>query len=1199
MRFDDIFADRLLSKIENKVSSIRYMRHSKHLAEKVLPNLVLDQYGKRDYYNELDKFIKNNDLYRKIVDDINTDIDFEMKGKRRFAETYASRFIEGNKAFEHSREEIEKIFEILYTNANSKLLTLPKHGDLWKHQQFIRIQKADSDYQDEKNLTVVSNIIEDSKTQMMRSITAIPERLSEAENDSPIIKLYIKKIKEIEKIQKSGDFNIAIDDYTALSDEVNGKLANEDRVSVNKIRYTIIQNKALCYSNIGETDKALHLLDTIDDNIYADNSRAYHYIYAAVLVQNSKKERYEDAYSHVIKAYGLDRNNEKTWLLMHQIKYLLSIENADVLLSELESRLQNKVERNECENDIKAEYYLTHGYLLSALGDYDGAYEDYTKAESFGCEKDVIAVNLAVLFYYRSLGSASGTVNLLFLKIDYKYFKKSFEILKEIVLNNTDRIECPPIRIALQYYLSCCGILNLNPNLSPIDKYLSLEWLDYDSKKVIVMFCDEDSLPAEYKTLLNDSDRDIKEINVLIKNNDICKAKSIIINHINSAVDENSRLFYSLLLQICIIDNNPTDYWKYKKEAETKGITEVSTTVMDACAIELSGNLQKAKGIMDTAADNETDISTLQNIYRFYSRNNFLEEREKLVIRIHRLNCEKAIIVPDNELMYRVFIRDLVDSQSYLVAEILDSIPDETISEELYWRLKLYYAESINDLVERVNALNKLFPITKETQLLYSEAYCLMRLGKVQEAYDVINKLPDSNDLSFNLQKWRLKSDICFLAGRIDESYQLAQKMHIETEMMPEEESHRFLLSKALKYGKEDGHAIIIKYKEKHPVVTDWLEILHFPVDDEGRIIDYPDKLKRIIESDKKEPNYLVSNYNTGMLSLNLIAELYNNEFSHLFNISPKIKLIINRGDINEIEYGQSLFKDNIIVDAMALVFLAHFEIIDKLQSFEKVLIPYSSLEYVQTVKVNSIYKTEEEIVYDWILQQKNIEYIPDGYYRENFIDCEEKGTHFFSKAFNSAFNNSQRLRIPFLNVDIVTENYLNLNKGGKFDNDLFVHLVPFCYKYLHDDSDRFCKTISKMAQKCVFVNFNAHILFELVRINGFKNISEVLEPFLSCKSQYDMMSFAKAYYHFLNHLLSENTEAGEEAMFILLRDTIRIWKRGQHYREFSSVDEDSNIRSQRITMYVATMIAAIRSFPEYTKSLRCQEAVKGIMGTF
>ena len=1197
MGLKDVLFDKFIGGIADKTANFYHLHHTRKILNKRLPQIVRERVGEKEIYNDLDKFIYENNLIDKIVEDISAGIDDEMKGMQRFTGTYTERFIEENARFEYARNEIKNLLKELYTIAKRELLNIPQYGENWKSLQQNRIREADSNYQTEQILTDIKEIIEESSGLILQRFERA-ESVSESEDDSPMIKLYIKKIKEIEEKQKNEEFEEAIEAYTLLSDEVNGKLANEDQTQVNRIRFAIIQNKAICFSNLGETDQALMLLNSIEDHSYTDSSREYHFIFAAVLMQSGRCDRYEEAYEHISKAHSLAPNDDKTGLFLLQIKQVISLEQPEIILQELESRFKNRVESDECESNTKADYYITHGYILNLLREYDGAIEDYKKALEYGYNKTVLEMNIAVTYYCRAFESEAGNDIRLFFDIDYSEFIKAYDILRGIVVENEAHLESPPMRVALQYYLSCCAFLNTDPKLRPVERYMSIKDLDYDSKRVLALFSKESSLPQSAMEFVSESDRKMKEINALINGGETDKAKSLIIELLSKDDGENVRLLYSALLQLCIKENMPEEYWRYKEEAKKKGIFDAASIVMDACVYEVSGDIQKAKELMVEASGKELNYSSLQNIYRFYSRNNFINERDELIQRIHQLNCERAIFIPDNERLYKIFVHDLIDSQSYLVKDILDSIPAGFISEELDWRLKLYYAESINDLSLRAKALHELYLLTEDTQILFGEAYCLMRMGIVDEAYDVIKKISDSNDLKSNLQLWALKSDICLLAGKTDESYQFAKRMHQATEAMPEDASHRFLFSRSLKLSSDEGMSIIGKYKEKHPVVTDWIKVIQFPLDANGEIIDLPDDIKEMLESGKKESDEMASYYKTGLLSIHLFSDIRQIQYSRLLNSFPRIKLIVNHGDLEELTSGQSLFNEKIIVDAMALIFMEHFNIIDDLSKFDEVLVPYNTLEYLQIQKLNDLTETEESKAYDWLFKQTNVKFVADGYCVGLLPNIDTERYGLFSKQFTAAFGNSQRLSIPFLNVDVVSEKYINLLGGGEYKTDLFAHLLPFCYKYLSDDMDKFSETIYRLSIECVFINFNTKILFDLLKKNDYKRIKENLEPFLTCKSDYDMMSFARVYLELLNCLSKENVEAEEEVAFIILCDAKRIWMRGQHYREFSAVNEDCMRRSRAIIQYVGTVIAYIKQTTTYKTSERCQKVVEEIMST-
>ena len=120
---------------------------------------------------------------------------------------------------------------------------------------------------------------------------------------------------------------------------------------------------------------------------------------------------------------------------------------------------------------------------------------------------------------------------------------------------------------------------------------------------------------------------------------------------------------------------------------------------------------------------------------------------------------------------------------------------------------------------------------------------------------------------------------------------------------------------------------------------------------------------------------------------------------------------------------------------------------------------------------------------------------------------------------------------------------------------------------------------IYQLLQYGEFVSFSASTIFNQIKNNNFQVSEELLQPFLICKSDYDMQSFSGAYLGAINMLREENDSAAEALSEIIIHNGKKIWKRGTYYREnlkrFPN-DKDSPIRAASIFKYVNTIIAGI-----------------------
>ena len=135
-----------------------------------------------------------------------------------------------------------------------------------------------------------------------------------------------------------------------------------------------------------------------------------------------------------------------------------------------------------------------------------------------------------------------------------------------------------------------------------------------------------------------------------------------------------------------------------------------------------------------------------------------------------------------------------------------------------------------------------------------------------------------------------------------------------------------------------------------------------------------------------------------------------------------------------------------------------------------------------------------------------------------------------------------------------------------------------------------------KLMQYGEFISFSATTVFEQIKSNDFQVSEKLLQPFLICKSDYNMQSFSGVYLGAI-HLLKEANKAAAIALSeIVMRNTMQIWRRGTYYRETLKKmpnDDVVQVRAFSILKYAGSIITGMRqiwtTMPKEISSL-CDE---------
>ena len=122
-----------------------------------------------------------------------------------------------------------------------------------------------------------------------------------------------------------------------------------------------------------------------------------------------------------------------------------------------------------------------------------------------------------------------------------------------------------------------------------------------------------------------------------------------------------------------------------------------------------------------------------------------------------------------------------------------------------------------------------------------------------------------------------------------------------------------------------------------------------------------------------------------------------------------------------------------------------------------------------------------------------------------------------------------------------------------------------------------------RLLKGCTFISFNADTILEQIATHEFNVSTDFLSPFLICKSNYDMESFAIVYLQAISTLNNSHEGAAVSLAKIILDDAFRVWRRGTYYRETAKNYGDSKAleKAAKILYYIRTVLAGIKEiFP-------------------
>lgn len=267
----------------------------------------------------------------------------------------------------------------------------------------------------------------------------------------------------------------------------------------------------------------------------------------------------------------------------------------------------------------------------------------------------------------------------------------------------------------------------------------------------------------------------------------------------------------------------------------------------------------------------------------------------------------------------------------------------------------------------------------------------------------------------------------------------------------------------------------------------------------------------------------------------------------------------------------------------------------------EHVHISYSAISILQYCYLSKDFNSLHlDSLMDWISSEETVVLEPDG-----MIDVNDTFVQVFSKDFFIGYSIAQNLGIPFLCADILAI-FLQTTMDSPISKDIrFITIPVLCNVFGLNQPSLSAQMLYELMKCGKFISFSASTMFEYVKNHNFQVSEELLQPFLICRSDYNMQSFAAVYLGAVNMLKEENEAAAIALSRIILTNAMQVWRRGTYYREICKAGYNDEIKKNRalsIFKYTTSIIVGIEqiwgNLPEQIVSL-CDELREVIADEF
>lgn len=1141
------------------------------------------KYGNEPFFNDLEAYLKQNYTISRVIRVAHGEYDFEENNPTSFKFKHYTYFVKEYPKYADAtlKESIQKVLSELYEHIYFAINKISPYSESGK---ILRNYEKNSN----NNTEIIINNQDKNTQDLLRAIHELKDTsengthcfASDLVGISEMVDRHLKEIQNIENnYQNNRLFTEAIQKYQEILSEI--VCIPNTSSEFKKLLSALYCNLSLCYSNTGNYESAQKYIKQIPNDVCDDNPK-YHFISAAIIINAEDTTHYLDAVNHAEHAVQLNPEYHKAFNLAMYIRITLQPSLLSNILDEYDGHFK-KLISNDITPEILFEYYSNRGLIQLIGNDSNNALADLEKACEYGND-DVLQYNTAAALYSIATKDIPQNTRIMFQELPQKQLLRAFIILKQLV--GIDKSKKSLHRHITSLYVTVCFLLGRSHELL-LDEFISeIENMAPETARIFLLGCEH--IPQEISDkYLSEADRCYLIASEYFNSGAFGECQSYIEGHMAEGYAIEPPL-YLTLMQACIAIPDINSYWKYREHAHEYQLTGIYITSLDARAHELEGEINQAKEIVDELVQKTVDYSILMNAVRFYGRNGWFEEQQSLYKTMYDKWLSLELCINDISEFMMSYIVFLTANDDTTAVSILDSFPTDTLPAKLYNELYVNYYLRINSPQQLLPHTECLFNITRDIQSGKLYAQTLKRLFRYNDAINVCESLLELNpsDSEKNEIYWML-SDIWFLNGNKDRSFEWAVRARDIVQHIPEDQSHQVFMARALLCEHFEGIATTIEYKHRHPVVVDYLQEFHFDTESPTAGEDLLSMLNSLIGTPEErhvQETQIIRNYKNIRIPTNLIIKHFSDDWLNIMSFAQQNKLNVDLGNRELLHHDIELIHDKIVVDAQTLIIMMLFDCIEALCYIDTVYINAGSIDYLQHICFSSNNTCAVKTL-QYVCDSDNVHIIADGFIKENSSE------DIFGTNFNVCCALSRNLDIPFLYHDVLAK-VLQMNKVLIDSEVRFISIRAICGYVQTKGEDAAEQWYYNLLHGCTFISCGAKTIIYQIKANSYEITDELLQPFMFCKSDYDMDSFATVYCAAIRELIPEHLESAEKLADIVIRDTIRVWRRGQYHRMYSEMYPEHKEKADRINKYAMTIGFSVSSMLPHPSLLSLSENI-------
>ena len=1162
------FVDGLSAKVVDRIDAIKGQSDDKAL-EKRICALLRDKYGSEPFYNDLDAYLSSRQIISNLILSLRDPVAHKIMSQAEFVEQNWQALLEAKPNCLTYMTQIKDAFQHVHGLVRISVTDISPYSEIGHLQSDMHQSQAEMI----AVLLDLRNRLPQAVAQLLRNESLLPA-IKDCTHD---IERFKERIKEIEETYQTKErFEEALTSYNDLSLEIaEAEISGEPK---NELLCALRCNIALCYSNLCYYGKAEETLNKISSMVAA-NSETYHFMSAAIIVQANSQNRYEEALEHLEKAIRLKPDYYRAIFMRCQLRARLGKDSLQSIISEIDAVFQSVVEDKK--SALEADYYLCKGLVYASYDEFQAAADCFSQAGEHGYNALTSRYNKLLVQYREAVKGWPQGKRTIFPNIDRHEMCAVLSNAKELLFDKriNERTGFEIKRRTLGMYLSAATVLRGSHDLRPLEDYLPYVE-DKESFRMLILGSKE-KVPDALIAQLDMDDQLFYEVRELAERQDYKAGREKIEAVLEIPGTVLSNAVSSLLLQICLAEQNIGAFNKYRYLKSLDLPEGDYLAAMDAAEKELEGDIEAAKGGFDQVAESAADYSILRNALRFYERNKFIQDAEKLYFKIETLQKKNDVYIEDIDGYYLAGISYFKRNKLSSIRTFFEGIPMEQLSKTAADLLKRDYAIAIRDPVRLYKTLSDADP--SDFRNMINKAICCRHMRRYEEGIAVcqtiLRKLNGLTEKNLSKVYWLL-SDFYLFLKKPDESYSWALKAHETMEKEPYDQTHSALLGRSMRCKRYEGLAVLTEYQKIHPVVVDCIKVFHFNEKECNAVEKFHQELNTYFPDHaeaEKQNRQLELSYKKLPMPIHFLFQCFNERWEQLVDFASRCKLRIGYGQVERTELEKSMIGGDIAVDAITLVIMAVFRCLPALRAVGRIHICCSTVDKLQDYYLaNDLENNNIDALFDWINSDESIVFEADGVITE-----EDAFTKVFSDNFCATLNVAKMRNIPYLCADSIMIKLQHHSVFPVLDGVNFVTIPSVCEVFKEQDPDFSARMLYDLLQVGSFVSFSAETILTIIKQENYNVSEELMDPFLICKSDYDMKSFANVYLNAIQVLREEHHAEAEELSRIILRNALKILRRGSFYRECLRInpnDTDARRRLHAIVDYETGLVAGIRS---------------------